>query len=69
MSVRLAINGFGRIGRLVARIASRHPEIEVVGINDVTDAATLAHLLKYDSVHGTFPDVKLDGESITIGGR
>ena len=69
MSVRLAINGFGRIGRLVARIASRHPEIEVVGINDVTDAATLAHLLKYDSVHGTFPDVKIDGEYISIAGR
>ncbi len=69
MSVKLAINGFGRIGRLVARIASRHPEIEVVGINDVTDAATLAHLLKYDSVHGLFPDVKVDGDYITIAGR
>jgi glyceraldehyde 3-phosphate dehydrogenase len=69
MSVKLAINGFGRIGRLVARIASRNPQIEVVGINDVTDAATLAHLLKYDSVHGQFPDVKVDGESIVIAGR
>ena len=69
MSVRLAINGFGRIGRLVARIASRHPQIEVVGINDVTDAVTLAHLLKHDSVHGLFPDVNVDGEYITIAGR
>jgi len=69
MSVRLAINGFGRIGRLVARIASRHPQIEVCGINDVTDAATLAHLLKYDSVHGLFPEVDVDGEYITIAGR
>jgi len=69
VSVRLAINGFGRIGRLVARIASRNPQIEVVGINDVTDAATLAHLLKYDSVHGRFPDVKLDGDYIAIAGR
>ncbi len=69
MSVRLAINGFGRIGRLVARIASRHPQIEVVGINDVTDAVTLAHLLKYDSVHGLFPDVNVDGEYIAIAGR
>jgi glyceraldehyde 3-phosphate dehydrogenase len=69
MSVKLAINGFGRIGRLVARIASRHSEIEVVGINDVTDSATLAHLLKYDSVHGLFPDVKVDGDYITIAGR
>jgi len=69
MSVKLAINGFGRIGRLVTRIASRHPQIEVVGINDVTDAATLAHLLKYDSVHGQFPDVKVDGDSLVIAGR
>ncbi len=69
MSVKLAINGFGRIGRLVARIASRHPQIEVVGINDVADPATLAHLLKYDSVHGQFPDVKVDGDYITIAGR
>ncbi len=69
MSVRLAINGFGRIGRLVARIASSHPQIEVVGINDVTDAATLAHLLKYDSVHGPFPHASVDGEYITIAGR
>ena len=69
MSVRLAINGFGRIGRLVARIASRHPEIEIVGINDVTDATTLAHLLKYDSVHGRFPDVRVDGDYIVFAGR
>jgi glyceraldehyde 3-phosphate dehydrogenase len=69
MSVKLAINGFGRIGRLVARIASRHPQIELVGINDVADAATLAHLLKYDSVHGQFPDVKVDGDYITVAGR
>ncbi|MBM3331976.1 type I glyceraldehyde-3-phosphate dehydrogenase [candidate division WOR-3 bacterium] len=69
MSVKLAINGFGRIGRLVARIASRQPQFEVVGINDVTDAATLAHLLKYDSVHGRFPDVRVDGDSIVIAGR
>ena len=69
MSVRLAINGFGRIGRLVARIASRQPQIEIVGISDIADAATLAHLLKYDSVHGRFPDVKVDGDSIVIAGR
>jgi len=67
--VKTAINGFGRIGRLVARIASRHPQIEVVGINDVADAATLAHLLKYDSVHGPFPDVSVESEYITIAGR
>jgi glyceraldehyde 3-phosphate dehydrogenase len=69
MSVKLAINGFGRIGRLVARIASRHSQIELVGINDVADPATLAHLLKYDSVHGQFPDVNVDGDYITVAGR
>jgi glyceraldehyde 3-phosphate dehydrogenase len=69
MSVKLAINGFGRIGRLVARVASRRPQIEVVGINDVTDPATLAHLLKYDSVHGLFADVKADGDYIAMAGR
>lgn len=52
MPAKFAINGFGRIGRLVARITAGHPELELVGINDITDAKTLAHLLKYDSVHG-----------------
>jgi len=69
MPVKLAINGFGRIGRLVARIASHHPQIEVVGINDVADPTTLAHLLKYDSVHGRFPDVDVDGDYLIIAGR
>lgn len=50
--VRMAINGFGRIGRLVFRIGYNDPEIEIVGINDITDAKTLAHLLKYDSTFG-----------------
>ncbi|MGD8963498.1 MAG: type I glyceraldehyde-3-phosphate dehydrogenase [Desulfobacterales bacterium] len=54
MSVKIGINGFGRIGRLVFRAAWNHPEIEVVAINDLADAATMAHLLKYDSVHGRF---------------
>ena len=52
MSVKLGINGFGRIGRMVFRAALNHPDVEVVAINDLTDAATTAHLLKYDSVHG-----------------
>lgn len=69
MPVKMAINGFGRIGRLVARVASHHPQIEVVGINDVADPATLAHLLKYDSVHGRFPDVDVDGDYLIIAGR
>ncbi len=52
MSVKIAINGFGRIGRVVFRAALKHPDIQVVAINDLTDAATMAHLLAYDSVHG-----------------
>jgi glyceraldehyde 3-phosphate dehydrogenase len=54
MAIRVGINGFGRIGRLVFR-AARDKDIEIVGINDLTDAATLAHLLKWDSIHGRFP--------------
>lgn len=56
MGTRVAINGFGRIGRLFLRaVAKRKADIEVVAVNDITDPATLAHLLKYDSVHGTWP--------------
>src|ERR1700720_3518555 len=57
MAVRVGINGFGRIGRNVLRAATmaKQSEIEFVGINDITDTKTLAHLLKYDSVHGRFP--------------
>jgi glyceraldehyde 3-phosphate dehydrogenase len=51
MSIKIGINGFGRIGRMVFRAALKHPEVEVVAINDLTDAPTMAHLLKYDSVH------------------
>ena len=54
MTTKIGINGFGRIGRAVFRIAMAHPELEVVAINDLTDSETLAHLLKYDSVHGRF---------------
>ncbi len=52
MAIRMAINGFGRIGRMVCRAALTHPGVEVAAINDLTDAATMAHLLTYDSVHG-----------------
>ncbi|MFT9849972.1 type I glyceraldehyde-3-phosphate dehydrogenase [Aneurinibacillus sp. REN35] len=70
MMTKIAINGFGRIGRNVARIALQNPEVELVGINDLTDAATLAHLFKYDSVHGTYhEDVRVDGDSIIVGDR
>jgi glyceraldehyde 3-phosphate dehydrogenase len=54
MATRVGINGFGRIGRLVFR-AARGQDLEIVGINDLTDAKTLAHLLKYDSIHGHYP--------------
>src|SRR5450759_1157518 len=54
MAIRVGINGFGRIGRLVFRAAMNNPGIEVVAVNDLTDSKTLAHLLKYDSVHGRF---------------
>ena len=54
MTVRIAINGFGRIGRAIARIAFTRTDIEVVAINDLTDVPTLAHLFKYDSSHGRF---------------
>ncbi len=52
MAIRIGINGFGRIGRTILRLAYRDPEIEIVQINDLTDAKSMAHLLKYDSVHG-----------------
>ncbi|MEN9979658.1 MAG: type I glyceraldehyde-3-phosphate dehydrogenase [candidate division WOR-3 bacterium] len=68
--VKLGINGFGRIGRLVGRLVSRHPRIELAAINDVTDAPTLAHLMKYDSVHGIFrEEVRTEGQNLIIAGR
>ena len=56
MTIRVAINGFGRIGRCVLRSAWQDPNIEFVHINDLTSDTTLAHLLKYDSVHGRFSE-------------
>ena len=70
MSVKVGINGFGRIGRLVFRAAFNNPEIDIVAINDLTDAKTLAHLLKYDSVHGIFDaEVKAIDGAITVNGK
>jgi glyceraldehyde 3-phosphate dehydrogenase len=70
MSIRVAINGFGRIGRLVFKVAQYDKDIEFVAINDLTDAHTLAHLLKYDSVHGRYPEtVKYEGEYLFAGDR
>ncbi len=66
--MKVAINGFGRIGRLVYRQTLDDPEIDVVAVNDLTDSATLAHLLKYDSVHGRFPgEVRVEGDGIVAG--
>lgn len=68
--VKVAINGFGRIGRNVFRVALRTPEVEVVGINDLTDAHTLAHLLKYDSVHGRLEgEVSSTERSLIVNGK
>jgi glyceraldehyde 3-phosphate dehydrogenase len=67
MTLKIGINGFGRIGRLVARIAMSHPELELVGVNDLVPADNLAYLFKYDSTHGTYPgavEAKSDGISI-----
>jgi len=70
MTIRVGINGFGRIGRCVFRIAEHVPEVEVVGINDLTDASTLAYLLKYDSVHGIFDgQVEAREHAIVVNGR
>ena len=71
MSVRVGINGFGRIGRNVFRAAQESSaDIEVVAVNDITDAGTLAHLLKYDSVYGPFPgEVAVGDGAITVNGR
>ncbi|HOB42501.1 MAG TPA: type I glyceraldehyde-3-phosphate dehydrogenase [Bacillota bacterium] len=70
MAVKVGINGFGRIGRLVLRAADGHDDIEVVAVNDLMDARTNAHLFKYDSVHGTYPGkVVADDDCIEIGER
>ena len=70
MSVKVGINGFGRIGRMVFRAALRHTDVEVVAINDLTDSATMAHLLKYDSVHGTLDkEVFAKEDAINVAGK
>lgn len=70
MALQLAINGFGRIGRLVFREAMKHEEFEVVAVNDLTDAKQLAHLLKYDSVHGVYDaDVQAEEDAFIVNGK
>jgi glyceraldehyde 3-phosphate dehydrogenase len=67
---KIGINGFGRIGRNVFRAAMNKPEFDVVAVNDLTDAATLAHLLKYDSVHGILDaEVSVAGDCIVVNGK
>ena len=72
MAIKIGINGFGRIGRLVMRSILARPRgsFDVVGINDITDANTLAHLFKYDSIHGIYPgEIKIDGDSLSVDGE
>ena len=70
MKPKVAINGFGRIGRLVFRAGFKSDKFDIVAINDITDAKTLAHLLKYDSVHRTFaPEVKAKDGGIVVDGK
>lgn len=70
MTVKVGINGFGRIGRNVFRAALDNPEIDIVAVNDLTDANMLAHLLQYDSVHGKLPvEVKAENNNLIVGGK
>jgi glyceraldehyde 3-phosphate dehydrogenase len=70
MTVKVGINGFGRIGRLIFRAAWNHPQVEVVAINDLANAATMAHLLKYDSVHGILDaDVSAKDDRLEVDGK
>lgn len=70
MALRVAINGYGRIGRCFHRVRFNDSDIEIVAINDLTDAKTLAHLFKYDSVHGTLnADVSVEGDELIVAGK
>lgn len=70
MTVKIGINGFGRIGRNIFRQALKNDGVEIVAVNDLTDADMLAHLLKFDSVHGKLAeDVTVDGDDIIVGGK
>jgi glyceraldehyde 3-phosphate dehydrogenase len=70
MSIRVGINGFGRIGKNILRLAQADSEIQIVHLNDLGDSGSLAHLLKYDEIHGTFPgEVSASSEGLIINGR
>ncbi|MBE7017804.1 MAG: type I glyceraldehyde-3-phosphate dehydrogenase, partial [Ruminococcaceae bacterium] len=67
--IKVGINGFGRIGRMVFRNSMNHPEIEIVGINDLCSADYLAYLLKYDTMHGKFDgEVSYEGNNLVVNG-
>ncbi len=69
MPLRVGVNGFGRIGRLVFRAAMGRKDLEIVAVNDITDAPTLAHLLKYDSIHGRLEStVRAEGDNLVVDG-
>ncbi|WP_420490475.1 type I glyceraldehyde-3-phosphate dehydrogenase [Mucilaginibacter jinjuensis] len=70
MNMKIAINGFGRIGRMTLRALQNQPDVEVVAINDLTDVQTLAHLLKYDTAHGRFPgEIAIDDNALLVNGK
>src|SRR6056300_1374765 len=71
MAIKVAINGFGRIGRLAFRIMNDDPDFEIVALNDLTDAGTLAYLLKYDTAQGRYMHDKIavDGDNIVVDGK
>ena len=70
MTIKIGINGFGRIGRIFFRSAFQEKDFDFVAVNDITDAKTLAHLLKYDSIHGPLPaEVSVEGENIVVNGK
>ncbi|MEO0217360.1 MAG: glyceraldehyde 3-phosphate dehydrogenase NAD-binding domain-containing protein, partial [candidate division WOR-3 bacterium] len=68
--IKVAINGFGRIGRTVFKLAQNSKSFEIVAVNDITDAKTLAHLLKYDSTYGKFnADIKASDDEIIVNDK
>ena len=70
MSIKIGINGFGRIGRMVMRLVANHPDIEIVGINDLCPADYLAYMLKYDTMHGKFDGtVTATENAIIVNGK
>ena len=70
MAVKVAINGFGRIGRLALRLMANDPEFDVVAINDLTDAAMLAHLFKYDTAQGRFNgEIEVKENAFVVNGK